>query len=235
MIILINNSSIMLKGKHMKKNIFLIAAVLSFSLSTLVSAQTAVPSTSKMSDKFELGFLLGVGNTFFGNDLSQSYGAAEAAGMERLTLNVILGLQTRMDVTDKLKIGVEMNFSHWLNETAEQENHPMAVDQDAGFCYHGLHMLGLMEFRLSELIRLQAGFGMYATLTFNDQFGSKYGGSAPFFMIASGVDIPFGEDKSIPITLRVTTLETLPGNFGTGSGLGSMIAITLMSGVNFRL
>jgi len=219
----------------MRKYIFLIAAVVYFSLSTLLNAQTAVPGASKMSDKFDLGFVLGLGNTFVGNDLDQTYGADEAVGMDRMTLNIILGLQVRMDITDKLKLGVEMNFSHWLNEVADQKNHPMAVDQDAGFCNHGLHMLSFMELKLSELIRLQAGFGMYATLVFNDEFGSKYGGSAPFFMLAPGVEIPYGEDKSIPISLRISTLEVLPGNFGTGSGPGSMIAITLMAGVNFNL
>ncbi len=219
----------------MRKNIFLIATVVYLGLSTLVNSQTAVSSASKISDNFDLGFVLGLGNTFVGNDLDQTYGVDQAVGMDRLTANIILGVQARIDITDKLNLGVEMNFSHWLNEIADQKNHPMAIDQEGGFCYHGLHMLSFMELKLSELIRLQVGFGMYATLIFNDELGSKYGGSAPFFTLAPGVEIPYGEDKSIPISLRISMLEILPGNFGTGTGPGSMIAITLMAGVNFNL
>jgi len=219
----------------MKRNYFFLPAFFCFILSTPVIAQsTDMPGAAMESHKLDWTIIFGAGNTFPGHSLQQTYGDGEAEGINRYTANAIIGFQVRTTVTEKLKLGVEMNFSHWLNEVDENKSHPMAIDQNVGFCYHGLNMLGLMEFKLSKLVRLQTGFGMYTTLIIDSQYGSKYGGSSSLFMMAPGVEIPWGENKSIPISLRLSSIKTLPGNFGTGTGPGTMNAISLVSGINFK-
>ncbi|MDH5682410.1 MAG: outer membrane beta-barrel protein [Spirochaetota bacterium] len=211
----------------MKKSMFLIILALSLSLSNLLSAGTLESDKAKSEPKVKLRLLAAFGYTFLGNDVTDTYGAADARGLDRTALNGGFGFQLLKDINEHLRLGVEVNFSHWLNESTSQATHPLATDNKTN-CYHTVNMLAVAELRLSEQFFVQTGFGIATAVTWNN----KNGGSTPYFMITPGVEIAIGESVSIPVMLRVSSFELDQGDRANGHGFGFFVPVYLMTGVN---
>jgi len=204
-----------------------VAAVLVLGLGIygMAKADTALEG-SKLTDEIHLRPFLGSGYSFFNNSPSQTYESAVADGINRTNIEAAFGVQVLSDITPRLRLGVEAGFIHWVNETTDSDNHPLSTTGDE-YCYHTINTLALMEFKISDRFFIQAGSGLATSIKpFN-----KYTGATPYFMIAPGMNLQLSKDTTIPLMIRLSTLETGKGDFGAGNGFGGVIPITVMTGV----
>lgn len=175
--------------------------------------------------KIYLRPIIGIGYTFVSNDVSETYESNIARDITRTNISGGFGLQLLTDVNSRLRAGVEAGFQHYINETTDGDGHPLAPKNE--YCYHSINTLALLEFDLGKRFFVQAGSGLATSIMPNN----KYTGATPYFMIASGVNFQVSKTTAIPVSVRLTTLDSGKGEFGEGSGFGSVFPITLVTGV----
>lgn len=216
----------------MKKNILMITILFGLSTGAFLGAQETEATSSSAGSSSDLRIYGAFGSTYVSNSLSETYGGDNIDGFKRDIANGGFGLQYVTDIIGNLRLGMETSMWRYINETDDPDKdvHPMAIDNI--YCYRGMQLLSIMEFKLSDIYILQSGFGMFTTLGVNNQ----YGGTAPYFMMAAGADIPVNEKISIPLLLRVSTFESVSGNFNAeGRGFGSIIPVAMVFGVTVKL
>ncbi|MDH5217761.1 MAG: hypothetical protein OEX19_08700 [Gammaproteobacteria bacterium] len=209
----------------MNKCVVAAALVLGLGIYGMAKADAA-SEDSIITEGVYLRPFIGSGYSFFNNSPSQTYERGVADGINRTNIEAAFGIQVLSDITPRLRLGVEAGFIHWVNETTDNDNHPLSTTGDE-YCYHTINTLALMELKISERFFIQAGSGLATSVKpFN-----KYTGATPYFMIAPGMNLQISKDTTIPLLIRLSTLETGKGDFGTGNGFGSIIPVTVMAGV----
>ena len=205
----------------MKKTIWMLCFV------TLAMSSSVVWASS--SDKIYLRPLFGMGYTLISNSKSATYGDIISDDISRTAMNGGFGVHVLSDISSRLRLGVEASFTHYINETTDNGNHPLSTTGDE-YCYHTVNTVALAEFKISDSISLLAGSGLAtAVKPFN-----RFTGATPYFMIAPTWNIKISKETSIPLMLRVSTLDSGKGDFGDGDGFGSIFGLTLMSGVTLQ-
>ena len=172
---------------------------------------------------------IGMGQTFISNGEAQTYGSAIGDDINRTKLNGGFGVQVLADVTNRLRLGVEASFIHFINEITDKNNHPLAPNNKE-YCYHTVNTLALAEFKVTDEFSVQAGSGLATSIKPNNRFT----GTTPYFMIAPTWQFKLSNNTSIPLMLRLSTLESGKGNYGTGDGFGSIVGLTVLSGITLQ-
>ena len=194
-------------------------------INPLAKADT-ISADSSTEKGIDLRPFLGTGYTLFSNDISQTYASDVASGIDRINMQAAFGIQILSDITPRLRLGVEGSFTHWVNETTDNNNHPLSTNGEE-YCYHTINTLALMEFRFSDRFFVQAGSGLATSVKPYNRFT----GATPYFMIAPGMNFQISKGMTIPLLIRMSTLETGKGNFGAGNGFGSMLPMTVLMGI----
>ncbi|MDH5229648.1 MAG: hypothetical protein OEY38_06295 [Gammaproteobacteria bacterium] len=204
----------------MKNRLAIVLFITSLSLMTVANAS---------SDKVNFRLYAMTGYTFVGNSLSETYGSGNTTGFNRTNINGGFGFQTLTSVTSRLSVGIEGSFNHWINETASNKDHPNTPNSE-DYCYHGINTLALMELKLSDTFFIQAGSGLTSLIGPN----TKFGNSSAYFMIAPGMNIQLSKNKSIPLMIRLASLDTPKGNFATGDGFSTVLPVSLVAALNWE-
>ncbi len=197
----------------MKKITFIVTVLFLLSASVFAAKDTKITG------------YLGVGGTSV--DLGTTL--ENTSGVDVNKLNVRLGAQVIVGVSDRIGLGVDLSaISLWKWNFGSL----------TGARARMFGMLGVLELNITEGLFFQLGGGYYISYSDNASSTTVAGGvdNGPGFMAALGYGIKINDNLSLPIMLRTDFIfADVQETFSIGKVSKTIIPVSLVVGISYKI